>query len=317
MAHNIYDGKMFVVGKAWHDEGVRVDKELNSADAIRLAKLDYKIVKTPLYANVDGKNIPADVYGTLNTENNKILGTVTDRYKIVQNVHAFDFFDDIVRSGEAFYHSAGALGNGERIWILAKLPKDLIVFGDDVVEKYLLLTNSHDGKKSLLMYFTPIRVVCQNTLMASMSGVRTNEISIRHTGNIKGKVEEARRALGLALTFYDEFEVTVKALADYKFTDQKSVDNYFDDVLGIDGEKELSTQITNTKSRLQHLFEHGEGNQLSGIKNSLWAGYNAVTQYADYDKTFRGDNRTESILFGSSANMKRKAYEKAVELVKV
>lgn len=315
MAHNIYDNRMFCVGKAWHDVGVRVDKEVNSAEAIKLARLDYEVKKVTLYANIDGKMIDSEVYGTLNASNNKVLGTVTDRYKIVQNVDAFSFFDDVVKNGEAFYHSAGALGNGERIWLLAKLPKSMLIFKDiDVVDKYLILVNNHDGKGSLYMYFTPIRVVCQNTLNASWHN-KENMISIKHVGDIKGKVERAREAMGFALDFYTEFEDNAKKMVNKTLTKDEA-EKYFDRVLEIkEDDTDLSTQIENTRDRLKSLYVNGTGNNIDGVKNTLWAGYNAVTEYADYHKTTRGD-RVNSILFGSGAVMKRKAYDEACLMVK-
>lgn len=314
MAHNIYENRMFCVGKAWHDIGVRIEQEVNSEEAIKLAGLDYEVMKVPLYADVSGNKISAEVFGTLNKANNKILGTVTEKYKIVQNIKAFEFFDEVIKSKEAFYHSAGALGNGERIWILAKLPKNLLVFKDDIVEQYLLFTNSHDGTSAVKMYFTPIRVVCQNTLIASYKDQKEG-ISIRHIGNIKDKVEEARRLLGLALDFYKDFEIVTQKFINTNMTEQ-GFERYAFKVLDIKENEEKSTNLENTIGRLSSLFRNGKGNNVDGIRNTLWAGYNAITEYADHYKTTRGNNRINSILFDSGANMKRKAYEEALIISK-
>jgi len=314
MSHNIYENRMFCVGEAWHRVGTRVDTEVTSKQAMELAHLDYEMKLSPLYVKENGVEIKSDNFGVLNTSNNKVVGTVTERYKIVQNIEAFDFFDNIVKSDEAFYHSAGALGNGERIWLLAKLPKNIMIFKDiDVVEKYLLLVNNHDGNASLQVYFTPVRVVCQNTLIASMKQ-KENAISIKHTGDINSKMKEARIALGFALDFYKTFEEDGLKMVNTSL----SLDNaeiYFNKVLKIDEEKnELTTQLTNTRQTLLSLFRNGKGNNIDGIKDTVWAGYNAVTEYSDFHKTFRG-NRTESILFGSSAELKKRAYKEALALI--
>jgi phage/plasmid-like protein (TIGR03299 family) len=306
---------MFSVREAWHNIGVRVEKEVTAKEAIELAKLDYNIIKLPLYVNHNNEFIKSEeFYGNFNSANNKLLGTVTDRYKIVQNTEAFEFFDSVVKSGEAIYHSAGALGNGERVWILAKLPKNILLFKDDIVEQYLLLTNSHDGKGSLLMYFTPIRVVCQNTLLASYKDAKDG-ISIRHTGNIKDKIDEARRILGLAIDFYKIFETDIGKMAEKKLT-LSEANQYFNRVLEIKDENEISTQLTNTKDALHYLFRNGKGNTSEEVKDTVWAGYNAVTEFADHFKTFRKDNRVKSILFGSSAVLKQRAFTEALTLVK-
>ena len=311
---NIYENRMFAVGKAWHDKGIRVDKEVTSAEAIKLAKLDYEIKKVDLFTK---EGVKAEGFlGNMNTQNNKVLGIVSDRYKIVQNVEAFSFFDNIVKSGEAFYHSAGALGNGERIWLLAKLPQNLMVFKDiDIVEKYLLLTNCHDGKGSLLMYFTPIRVVCQNTLIASYKDSKDG-ISIRHMGDIKTKTDGARIALGFALDFYKDFDKQALSMVNTNMNIEGARE-YFNRVCNInEAEKELSTQAENTRSRLLQLFREGKGNSIDGVKDTVWAGYNAVTEYADFHKTIKGDNRIQSILFGSAADLKRRAFQEAMVLIK-
>jgi phage/plasmid-like protein (TIGR03299 family) len=312
MAHNIYDGRMVCVGEAWHKEGVRVDTELTAFDAITKARLNYSVQKVKLFAEVNGQKVEAPFFGTMNMDNSAILGAVTDRYQIVQNVEAFDFFDSVVKSGEAIYHSAGALGLGERIWILAKLPKDILLFKDEIIEQYLLLTNAHNREHSLLMYFTPIRVVCQNTLNASMKD-RKNGIALRHIGDMKSKINEARQALGFALDFYKEFDIYAHKMLDTKVSEGQQRE-YFNRVLDIKDEEKASTRARNIRDTLNHLSVFGKGQE--AVKGTLYASYNAVTEYADYYKSFHKGTRTESILFGSSANMKDRAFQEAVVLVK-
>lgn len=312
MAANINENRMFCVGKCWHDEGVRVETEQTAQNAIKLARLDYEVVKVPLVGYIEDDVIPCDYQGILNKSNNKILGIVKDKYKIIQNTEAFDFFDSVVQAGEAFYHSAGSLGDGERIWILAKLPKDILLFNDDKIEQYLLLTNSHDGKHSLLMYFTPIRVVCNNTLIASYPNA-VDGISIKHFGDLKNKVKIARETLSLALSFYGGFEDNCKQMLDTSLSDSQA-EKYFSELLGIKEEKETSTHAKNSLNRLTSLFHYGKGN--NQVQNTVWAGYNAVTEYTDHFKTVRAD-KIKSLLFGSGAILKRKAFVKAMDLVTV
>ena len=191
------DNRVFTVGKSWHGLGTVVETEQTAENAIKLAKLDYNVAKENLYLK-DAK-VLRDNVAIIREDTRAVLGLTSPKYQIVQNANAFSFFDTVVGDGQAIYHSAGALGNGERIWILAKLPNDIIINANDKVEKYLCLTNSHDGKSSLKMYFTPIRVVCQNTLNMSMSDSK-NGISIRHSGNIQNKVEKAREILRISIS---------------------------------------------------------------------------------------------------------------------
>ena len=312
MAHNINEDRVFTVGKAWHNIGTVVETEQTAQEAIKLAKLDYEVVKEPT------EKVPSKFY-VKRTDNGQYFDDIVgSNYQIIQNVDAFSFFDVVVGEGQAIYHSAGALGDGERIWLLAKLPNDIVINSEDVVEKYLCLTNAHTGKASLLMYFTPIRVVCENTLNWSMKDAK-NGISIRHTGNIKNKVEEARRVLGLSINYYKLFEEMVVKMEDVPIQ-EKELNEYFDNVLGINDDEEVSTRKQNQKSDLIGLFDSGKGQKL-GQKHSLWKAYNAVTEYVDHYRTVKNvvdnpSNKLASIWFGSGAKIKQKAYEEALVLVK-
>lgn len=314
MAHNINENRVFTVGKAWHGLGTVVESEKTAKEAIILSKLDYNVKKTDLFTN--DKKLNSHV-AIIREDNQDILGITTNKYQIVQNVDAFSFFDVVVGEGQAIYHSAGALGQGERIWILAKLPNDIFINNDDVVEKYLCLTNSHNGKSSLQMYFTPVRVVCQNTLNMSMSDAK-NGIALRHSGKIKNKIEEARQILGISINYYNQFESIIKGFENVDMQTD-TLNRYFDTVLSINDGEETSTRKENQKDELLCLFENGKGQKL-GNKHSLWKAYNAVTEYVDHNRTIKnidkdGTNKLQSIWFGSGAKMKEKAYNQALALV--
>ena len=196
MAHNInFNSKtgrysfFSVKEKAWHGLGKIVQDYPTSEQAIRHAGLDYEVVKSPLFTKSSGiietangieiGNSELEVpnyFANIRTDNNAVLGVVGKDYHIVQNRDAFSFFDSIVGGTNGIlYETAGALGNGERIFITAKLPSYIRVGnGDDVTEKYIFLTTSHDGSGSITAAFTPIRIVCQNTLNASLFSVATS-----------------------------------------------------------------------------------------------------------------------------------------------
>jgi len=313
MSHNINENRMFCVGTAWHDVGQRVEKEVKASEAIKLARLDYEVEKQEIQTK---SGLPIeDNFATVRKDNQAILGVVGSRYEIIQNVKAFEFFDVLVGEGQAIYHSAGALGKGERIWLLTKLPDIMKIGSQDTVEKYLCLTNSHDGTKALQVYFTPIRVVCQNTLNVSLKN-KGKSISIRHTPNYKGKIDEARRVLGIVIDYYAQFETLANQLKDLKMT-KETTNAYFDSVLNIKNNDEDSTRKLNVKNELLGLYENGAGNQIPDIQHSLWTAYNAIAEYADFGKTVKNDNRLESLLFGSGAELKDKAWTEAVKVLAV
>lgn len=322
MAHNLNTDsngvRMFYSGieKPWHGLGVELNHPATAREAIEAARLDYKVELQKVYLknSVEIENAKA----TVRVDTNKALGIVSDRYKIVQNIEAFNFFDTVVGEGQAIYNVAGALGQGERIWILAKLPKNIVLAREDVVEKYLCLTNSHDGLSSLKLYFTPIRVVCWNTLIASMQDSKDG-ISIRHMGNIRDKVDEARRVLGITIDYYNQFEQIAKQLVDVKLNVEKA-ERYYNSLLFRDKKPdEISTNLINKRDRLLYLFENGKGNRLPGIKHSAWAAWNAVSEYTDNEKNVKGlaSDRTrklKDIWFGNSAQLKQKAYAQILQV---
>jgi phage/plasmid-like protein (TIGR03299 family) len=202
---------------------------------------------------------------------------------------------------------------------LAKLPNDILVFNDDILEKYLILTNSHDGLSACRVYFSTVRVVCQNTLNASLRSM-TNQVVIRHKGDIMAKVKEARKVLGLALDFYNDFEIDVKAMAQVQMN-TVGAREYFDKVLQIDDEKEASTKAKNDRDIIHGLFENGAGNNRPGNRRTLWTALNAVTEFADHKKTVKNlkenpSNRLQSVWFGSSARLKERALNEAMVLLK-
>lgn len=322
MAHNLNidarGARMFYSGqeKPWHGLGVELNSPATAREAIEAARLDYKIELQPIYLK---NNIKVDnAKATVRVDTNKALGIVTDRYKIVQNVEAFNFFDTVVGEGQAIYNTAGALGQGERIWVLAKLPKNIVLAKEDIVEKYLCLTNSHDGLSSLKFYFTPVRCVCENTLIASLKDSKDG-ISIRHTGDIKNKTEEARRVLGITVDYYSQFEQIAQKLVDVKLNVEKA-EKYYNNLLFQEKKPdEISTNMINKRDRLLYLFENGKGNRIPGIKGSAWAAYNAVSEMTDHEKNVKGlvNDRTrklKDIWFGSSAKLKQKAYTEILQL---
>jgi phage/plasmid-like protein (TIGR03299 family) len=325
MAHNIFRSNMFYVGeKPWHGIGTKLDSPATAREAIIAAGINYSINKEPLVHN--GIRVP-DKFANVrrSVDGNAVLGIVGSRYRVIQNIDAFRFFDNIVGDGQAIYHTAGALGQGERIWILAKLPNDLVIGREDIVEKYLVLMNSHDGSSTLRLYFTPVRVVCENTLNMSL-GDASSGISIPHVGNIGREIEEARRILGISINWYAEWEKIAKQLKAEQVTEQAKTLYFSDLVFGSSGEpgseerdayalRKESPQLQNRFDQLQYLFEKGKGNG----DGSWWSAYNSVTEYADHYKTVRNLNadptkRLNDAWFGTGARLKADAFNKAVAL---
>jgi phage/plasmid-like protein (TIGR03299 family) len=242
-------------------------------------------------------------------------------YHIVQNREAFSFFDSIVGGGKGIlYETAGALGNGERIFITAKLPDYIRVGnGDDITEKYIFLTTSHDGSGSITAAFTPVRIVCQNTLNASLKNM-SNVVRIRHTAGAKQRLDDAHKVMGLANILSNELESTFNHWANIKVGDDemkkliqlalcpnKETLNHlqkgnFDDV---------STVFKNTVDDAFAYAMISESQQMDTTKGTLFGAYNAVTGYFQNVRSYKDNEaKLQSIVLGGTAQLKsQKAFD--------
>ncbi|CCZ61360.1 phage/plasmid-related protein TIGR03299 [Hungatella hathewayi CAG:224] len=182
---------MFYVRETpWHGLGTKVMEAPTSTEALTLAGLDWKVTQK-LIETEDG--IPISGFkANIRDSDEKVLGVVTDRYKVVQNTDAFSFTDELLGEGVT-YETAGSLQEGRRTWLLAKLPQRYIISSDEITP-YLVFMNSHDGTGSIKAAMTPIRVVCQNTLNLALSTAK-RYWSTNHTGDIQGKINDAKYTL--------------------------------------------------------------------------------------------------------------------------
>lgn len=323
MAHEI----AMVNGKAsmayfgdlpWHRLGTKLDQPATANEAIVAAGLDYEVSLQSLWTS-DGDPVPSR-RAVVRQDNSELLGVVGKGYQPIQNIDCFSFLDSVVANGRLRYHTAGALGKGERIWMLAKLPGDIRIRGsEDVTEKYLLLSNSHDGTSALRVYFTPIRVVCANTLAMAERRSRQGGVSIAHKGDLEAKVKEAQEVLGLAHKFYEHLENQIDRLVAYHPT-QAQLQDYFE-VLYPDRQETPSSRTRNVRDKLMDLFESGRGQGISATRRSAWSAFNAVAEYVDHHRSTRGGTpdlkagrRLQSAWFGAGAQVKSDAWKLALAM---
>ena len=341
MAHNINYNEQTrrysffsVKEKAWHGLGQIVKQYPTSEEAIKHAGLDYEVVKSPLFTN--GSEIITDFnhlemnqntlevpnyFANIRTDNNTVLGVVGKDYHIVQNHEAFNFFDAIVGGDEGIlYETAGALGKGERIFITAKLPDYIRVGnGDDVTEKYIFLTTSHDGSGSITAAFTPIRIVCQNTLNASLRNM-TNVVRIKHTSGAKQRIENAHKIMGLANTLSTQLENVFNNWTKVRVTDQEvkkliqlalCPNKETLDLLKKGAHDEISTLFKNTIDDAFNYAMLSDTQQMDTTKGTLYGAYNAVTGYFHNVRNYKNDEaKLQSIVLGGTAQIKsQKAFE--------
>jgi phage/plasmid-like protein (TIGR03299 family) len=317
MGHNlnISNGKasmMYVREVPWHRLGTRLDKPATAAEAIEAAGLGFTVEKMTLKTETPELSVEGH-FATVRTDTLDVLGVVGSRYCLIQNKDAFTTFDALVGEGEAIYHTAGVLGKGERIWLLAKLPDYIRVNGNDIVEKYLLLTNSHDGSEVVRVKLTPIRVVCENTLVMALGGAE-QEVRIRHTAQAESKLKEAHEILGLTNKLYAELEYIFNSMSE-RHIDGKALVEYVKSIFPAVHDSENRSRITQTREKVLELAETGRGAELS--KGTVWGAYNAVTEFVDHYRLTSVTDAAglKSMWFGSGERIKKQAFKVAVSLL--
>jgi phage/plasmid-like protein (TIGR03299 family) len=325
-------------GTPWHGLGSPTDGAQTAEEALILSGQNWTVRTEGI---VTASGIPIDdgrrCRAIVREDTNTVLGVTGRRYRPIQNKDAFDFLDGLAAERVIRYHTAGVLGKGERIWILGQLAGDITIpKTDEQIKKFLLFCNSHDGTAAGRCLWTPIRVVCQNTLNRSIRQAKADGepgITIRHTGDLSSKIAEAQRILGLSVKLYDDFERQIRAAAKVKISPEQRR-AYFRSLYGPKGKAanqedgatdEVSTQTRKTLERLEELFETGRGNDQKAIRGSWWAAYNSITENVDHhtgtrlqgakkgDPRAAASNRLENIWMGDGAKLKERAWDLVLE----
>lgn len=328
MAHNINfnekTGKhsfFSVQQKAWHNLGQIVQDYPTSKEALTFAGLDFEVTKAPnIHRLPDGNDVISETsFFTYRNDNNAVLGDKLGAdYQVVQNTDAFNFFDEIVGGDGIQYETAGALGAGERIFITAKLPDYIRVGSDDLIEKYLFLTTSHDGYGSIMAAFTPIRIVCNNTLNAALSNC-SNAIKIRHTSNAQDRLKQAHKVLGISNRLSLQMEEIFNQWSKIRITDREvkkliqlalAPNNEVLASLQKDQHEELSTYFVNI---CESAFEYAltsPTQQERTTRGTVFGAYNAVTGYFQNIRNYKDDEaKFKSIMGGTAQIRAQKAFD--------
>lgn len=336
MSHNLYnDGTkdcMFVVGQrqdAWHMLGQRCDKAANSAEAIQLSGLDYEVFKTQNSATrPDGTIMPVDSY-TVFHQNGKQLGTVGAQYTVKQNREMFSFVDTLLEAnGGSHYDSAGALGNGERVWMAVRLPKaDLNVAGQDKHETYLVFMSSHDSSMSHTVLLSSVRVVCQNTFNAALSNA-SRIVKVKHTKNGDDRLDRVRGLMQGVVQDAQTLQAKFDVLTQRKMT-RESMTSILDKLFPKTKDAETEQTVSTTRrdgilAEVLRCYESNDNNAFPEFRGTAYNLLNAITEYTDH---FRGTRitsaregmsistaRAENAIAGTGDELKREALEVITEM---
>lgn len=331
---------------------INVEDCSTAQEVIEKAKLDWQVEKAELYAempmslnpdaNQDGYNRGGNFYSPINgnyaifrKDLNIPLGVVKDKYTPVQNIDAFKFFDDAIGKDKAIWQTAGFFGNGEKVFVTAKLPKHIFVNGD-VIDNYLVFATSHDGSMGVKVLLTPIRVVCENTLNAAL---KDNDayISFRHTESVHSKLDVASQILGICDVKAKALEELYNGFNKIHLTDDQAAD-YFAKLILTDKEYSelyatdhkpmqlvlrswdamndsgISTRKCNTIAEIYYYYMNGIGQEQ--FRGTGWGAYNAVNGYYSNVDNIDGQKRMDTLLFGDKANKIKQSSVLMKEMLK-
>lgn len=300
--------------------GRTVEGAATAADAIKLAGLNWEVKTQPIFIEAgydqDGNSqfaMAEGLSGVVRQDNMATLGVVGGRYASIQNIEAFDFIDAVI-GGKAAFDSAGTFDGGKRVWMSVNLGDVEIqnphLVGDSV-KKYMILSNTHDGSGTLQVFFSNIRIVCQNTLNMALRVNGKDGIKIRHTKSAKDRLAEAQRIMVANESYQNEFAALANNMAATPFT-LDEMKKLTLELMPERADAKVSTRSENNREELVALFTSGKGN--SG--KTLWDAYNAVTEYSDHHRSTRvveGRNaeevRLQSNWFGSGFAFKQKGLD--------
>lgn len=295
--------------KPWHGLGSVIMEAPTSADALRLAGLDWNVVQEPIYTEAE-EQIGGYKVNVRDTDR-KVLGVVSNRYKVVQNADAFSFTDELLGRGVR-YETAGSLQEGKKVWLLARLPREYIIAGERI-SPYMVFSNTHDGSGSVKVAVTPVRVVCNNTLNLALNTAKRS-FSMIHTGNIQDKIQEAKDTLFMAEKYMDCLGIEFEQLRRQKLTDEQ-VKEYIEILLPMETEATPAQARNIIRLRTDMKQRYYDAPDLQKVGNNAYRFINAVSDFATHSSPLRRTANYNENLFSRTVDG-NPLIDKAYQLVK-
>jgi len=298
----------------WHGLGVPVSNDLTPAQMMQKAGLDWTVKEVESYIFFNGKNKPTGLKSLVRETDGKILTNVGENWKPVQNEQAFEFFHEYVMAGDMEMHTAGSLKEGQMVWALAKINNPMEFFKGDQVDSYLLFSNPHQYGKTIDIRFTPIRVVCNNTLTLSLDQKTDQSVRVGH--RVDFDAQSVKMALGIAREKMGVYGEMAKFLGSKKFTEDSYIE-YLNTVFPRTSDKrvqdkKLSAETLSRNAKLAYeVLDTQPGAEYA--RGSWWQAFNSVTYITDHVQGRNADNRLYSSWFGGNQLRKRDALQTAIE----
>ena len=317
MAHQVET--MAYAGQVpWHGLGVPVSNDLTPVQMMEKAGLNWKVQEVETFIEFNNKKVHTGHKALVRETDGRILTTVGENWNPVQNETAFEFFSDFVMSGDMEMNTAGSLREGQMVWALAKVKDSFELFGGDKVDSYLLFSNPHQYGKAIDVRFTPIRVVCNNTLSLSLGMKSEQSVKVGH--RVEFDAIEVKKALGVATEKLANYKEAAQFLGNKRFT-QDSYVEYLNTVFPRTADKRtqgksLSVETLSRNAKAAYdVLESQPGAEYA--EGSWWQAFNSITYITDHVQGRNEDNRLYSSWFGGNQLRKTNALKTAIEFAEV
>lgn len=323
-------GEMFYYGEVpWHRRGNRLNEPADMKTAIQAGGLDWEVETVPIMTDENPPSLAPMRLAVVRSDrkpgtHGRVLGIAHREFRPLQNRQGLAAFDAVFGRGKKVYHTGGYLGNGEVVWVLARLPGDMEVVRGDRVNTYVLYSNSHNGSLAIDFRLTTVRVVCRNTLSLALKRDTRTVFKHAHQGDYSGLKDQVEDFFNDTLQAADALKAIFQGMIGRRFDDEE-IKTYVEGLFPIPVERPADRKDSRTlhlyRQRVQkmesiretvyRLGANGLGADIKGVRGSLWGALNAVLEYADHHAKVRTDPFVYS-LFGAGAALKRKAYDMAV-----
>ncbi len=313
MAHQVET--MAYAGEVpWHGLGVPVSNDLTPVQMMEKAGVDWRVQEVETFIEYNNKKMTTGQKALVRETDGRILTTVGENWNPVQNEDAFNFFAEYCLSGDMEMHTAGSLRDGQMVWALAKVKSDFELFGGDRVESYLLFSNPHQYGKAIDIRFTPIRVVCNNTLTLSLDQKTEKSVKVGH--RVEFDANEVKTALGIASDKLANYKEAAEFLGKKKFNMDSYIE-YLNTVFPRTADKRiqgkgLSVDTLSRNARQAHDILHTQPGA-EYAEGTWWQAFNSVTYITDHVQGRNADNRLYSSWWGGNQLRKKNALKTAIE----
>jgi phage/plasmid-like protein (TIGR03299 family) len=298
----------------WHGLGKKVPADLSPEQMLEAANLDWTVEKRQMFFKSESGDVPTSARALVRSTDNKLMTIVSDQWNPVQNIEAFQFFNDFIHAGDMEMHTAGSLKGGKIVWAMAQIKESFELFGGDKIDGYLLFSNPHEFGRSIDIRFTPVRVVCNNTLTLSLNSKSQSFVKVNHRSQFNA--DEVKEFLGIAKDKLAGYKEQAAYLGSKKYNKETIVE-YFNRVFP-SLSKDQATAADLRKTAISRQAEEAVAvlHTQPGARfaeGSWWHAFNTITYMADHKLGRSTDTRLTSSWYGQNRLKKEKALELAIE----